>query len=135
MVDIDKLKTELTTDPLERGYAGMDADTAAWSLNMRDRKRDKTSLTASEVLQAIVPDDLVELSDTDQRRVWDVLHMGTINPFGVEATIFASVFGTESATITALKLIRAEQVSRAEELGFSSVVATHITHARAYHDS
>lgn len=128
---LDDLKTELDTDPQARGYAGMGDAAAAADINTVYRTRNFASLTGSEVLNAIDKAEFNALSAVDQQRVWDVLHLGTINPFGLEATLFTDIFGGGSATITALLVIRKEDVSRGVELGLGFVGHADVQDARA----
>ena len=134
MADIAKLAAELTDDPLTRGYAAMTDEEAADSLNTVNRTRNRDTMTASAVLNAVVISEWNALTDAQRQQIWDVLHIGEINPFGVEATIFVSVFGGGSATITALQAARLEAISRAveQEIG-DPVFPTHVEHARVYH--
>jgi hypothetical protein len=125
-----KLAAELSDDPLAVGYAGMTDKQAADSLNAVNRTRNKTTMTASEVLNAIVISEWNALTDAQCQQIWDVLHIGDINPFGVEATLFIAVFGGGSATIEALAAIRQEAISRADELGFGFIYPGHIENAR-----
>jgi hypothetical protein len=115
------LKTELATDPLGRGYDAMSDQEAADDLNSiypspDTRTRDRASLTASEVYNAVDQAGWAALSTADQQEVWNILHMGEVNPFGREAVRFTSIFGGGSATITALKVARVESITRAQEL-------------------
>ena len=127
---IAKLKTEITDDPLGRGYAGMTDAEIAISLNTANREVNKTLMTASEVLNAIDITEWNALTDAAQQKIWDVLDIGEINPFGIEATIFVAVFGGGSATITALAAVRKTIVSRASELGLSGMAISDITKVR-----
>jgi len=124
------LSDELTNDPLNRGYAEMNDEEVAININFLDRIRNRPSMTSSEVLNAIDITEWSALTDAGQQQIWDVIHMGNINPFGVEATIFIAVFGNGSDTIAALATIRKENVSRATELGHSFVYPGHIQNAR-----
>ena len=132
-MDIAKLKAEITDDPLGRGYSEMTDAEIATSLNTVNREVNKTLMTASEVLNAIDITEWNALTDAAQQKIWDVLHIGEINPFGIEATIFVAVFGGGSATITALAAVRKTIVSRATELGLGITYTAHVTQARAYH--
>ncbi len=127
---IDVLRTELTTDPKTRGYAGMTDEEAADDLNTEYRTRNRTSMTGSEVLQSIDQTRLAGLSAADKERVWQVLHLGQLDPFGVEADILINVFGPGSDTIVALQVARKENVSRAVELGLGSVREGTVAQAR-----
>jgi len=129
-MDIDVLKTELTGDPLSRGYSGMTDAEAAADLNTVYRTRNKTSLSGSEVLNAVDAAQWAGLTDAQRQTVWNIVHLGTVDPFGVEATLMIGVFGAGTATITALAASRVETVSRAAELGLGLVYPGHIENAR-----
>jgi len=86
-------------------------------------------MTASEVLNAVDIAEWNSLTDAQRQQIWDVLHIGGINPFGVEAIIFQNVFGT-STTITTLQAARVEQISRATELGLGIVKVGHVGEVR-----
>ena len=99
MADLQALKTELDTDPLARGYAGMDDGEATNSLvNVIDRERNRTSVTASEILNAVVIGEFAALTAAKQGEFWNLLARGDLNPFGVEATILINTFGGGSDT-------------------------------------
>ena len=139
------LKDELVIDELGWGFNGpgifnpgpdpMTDQEATDVLNAihpvpNTRTRDRTSMTVSEVYNAIDQTGWAALSATEQQEVWDILHMGDVDPFGREATRFTAIFGLGSATIVALKAARLESVSRAVELGFGEVKSRHVGYAR-----
>ena len=125
------VRSELSGDPLVRDYAGMTDAQVVADINSEYRERDKTSMTGSEVLNAIDKAEYLVLSDTDQDRVWQLLHLGDLNPFGVEADLLIAVFGSESDTITALGVVRKKGISRAVELGLGHIKVGHVERARA----
>lgn len=129
-MDIAALKTELTDDPLSRGYSGLSDVEAADSLNTVNRTSNRTSMTGSEVLNAIDKVKYNALSDVDKDRVWQVLHLGELNPFGIEADLMQDIFGA-STTITALQAARLEAVSRATEIGLGIIFEGTVQQARA----
>ena len=51
-MDIDKLRDELTTDPLARGYSGMSDKEAADDLNTEYRTTPKATITGDEAFTA-----------------------------------------------------------------------------------
>ena len=115
------LKTEITDDPLSRGYSEMTDQEIAESLNTVDRPRNRTSMTGSEVLNAIDAGEWATRTAEQKQTIWDIVHIGTVNPFGVEATLLTGAFaGAGGATITALGLARVELISRAAEQGIGS---------------
>jgi len=63
--------------------------------------------------------------------VWNLMHLGELNPFGVEAGLMVDVFGAGSDTITTLSTLRKEAISRATELGLGYVKPGHVEKARA----
>jgi hypothetical protein len=134
MADIGRLKTELDTDSLARGYAGMTDLQAADSLNdTKDRvPTGNPTFEASEIFQRVDEAEFGTLVAADKQLIWDVLHLGFVNPWGLEATIFTTVFGGGSTTVGALQTWRSGKlVSRGEELGFGIVREGHVAAARA----
>lgn len=120
-MSLDALKAEVETDPLGRGYAGMTDQQLVDSLNAVDREVNRETMTGTEILNEINVAEWNALTNAQRQTVWDIVHLGTINPFGVEATLMTSVFGGGSATITALAAARKVAVSRAQELGIGVV--------------
>ena len=114
------LNDELTNDPLGRGYDGMSNREAADDLNVVYRTRNRASMSASEVLNAVDAAEYSALADLDKDRLWQLLAIGDLNPFGVEATLMQDIFGA-GTTITALASARVDAVSRGVELGLSRV--------------
>lgn len=115
------LRDELLTDPLVRGYSTMSDEEAAADLNSiypapDTLTRNRASMTASEIANAMDIPEFTALSATDRQEIWNWLHLGELNPFGIEATRFVAIFGGGSNTITALQAARVEMISRAEEL-------------------
>ena len=100
------------------------------SLNAETETRNRTSMSGSEVLQAIDGTEYAALSDTDKQYVWDLLHLGTLNPFGVEKTRMQTIFGVGSVTIAALAAARLEAVSWADNNGCTGLGAGHIVRVR-----
>ena len=129
-MNIAILKTETTEDPLVRGYAGMTDKQVAVDMNIIYRKTNKASLTGSEVLNAIPDGVLDALPIEEQEKVWRIIHMANINPFGAEATMFTTIFGVGSVTIDNLQALRVNHVSRGVELGSGVVKEGYIEMAR-----
>lgn len=125
------LKDEIAIDPLGRGYITMSDQECADDLNSIYRTRNVTAVSASQALNTIDTAEWTALSDTDQRKIWDILHMGgDLNPWGKEAQMFISVFGAGSQTIQDLAASRIEDISRASELGLGIVRASDIYKVR-----
>jgi len=130
-MDYQSLKNELATDPLGRGYAGMDDGEAAEDLNLQYRTRIRQSMTASEVLNATNKSEFDGLSDSAKQIYWNLLHMGQLNPAGIEAAIMVDIFGGGSTTIVMLQAARLTPVSRAQELGLPTLKPFDVATARS----
>ena len=107
------LKTELTDDPLGRGYAGMTDAEAADDLNTPRIARNRASMSRSGVMQAVEPSAYSGLTGDGLVAFWGLLSVDSLDPFGVEADVMIKLFGGGSATITALAAARVETISRA----------------------
>ncbi len=125
------LKAELTAGHPDTGAYDADNAIAATQLNAVNRTRDKASVTGSEVMNAVDAADWGNLDATQKQTVWDICHLGMVNPFGVEATLLIGVFGAGSDTITALAAARVDAASRASELGLSVIREGTVAQARA----
>lgn len=121
MTDYLALQQELINDPLGRGYSTMSDLEAANDLNTLYRTRNRETMEASEVYNAVDEAEFVALTADQKQEVWDIVHMGTVNPFGLEADRFLSIFGGGSNTITTLAELRVENVSRAQELNLGEI--------------
>ncbi len=128
---IDVLRTELTNDPLARGYAGMTADSAAASLNTVNRTRARASMSGDEVFQATVTAEWTSMSAANRTLWLSFCARDVINPAAAANIAFVQfVFGSGSATVTALNAARQEAVSRATELGIGRIEPGHVLEAR-----
>ena len=127
------LKTEVQGDPLGRGYAGMTSAQILTDLQTINRTRNKTGLNPSEVYQNIDQTEWAALNTFQQEEVWNILHLGDpLDPFGREATRFVAIFGGGSVTITALKALRVDNISRLQQIGIGGTVTEHqINQARS----
>lgn len=131
MSRLDDLKVELLAGhPVTGPYNANDL-IAASELNVVNRTQNRNGMSSSEVANAIDVPEFNALAAVDEQKIWNVLHLGELNPFGVEATIFTDVFGGGSITITALAAARKTAVSRGVEIGVGHVREGHVTRARA----
>ena len=126
------LKAEITNDPAGLGYSGKTDDQICALINAKTRSKHVELLTPSQILNAVVYSEWTAKTATQQQVIWNLLGMGSINPWGVEASIFTTVFGAGSATITALAALRVQVISRAEELGLETVYVGHLIDARIH---
>ena len=130
------LHDELTADPLARGYSTMSDAQAAADLNTVYRTRTLEQLDQANVYNAVVPAEFVTLSADGKREVWDIVQVGGagglwVRPGDIARARFIALFGAESDTIQALAALLTEDISRAQELGLSTVKPGHVTKARA----
>ena len=130
MADLQALAAELTNDPLARGYSGKNDAEAAADGHTLYRTRQRTSMTGSEVLNAVDAGEWAALTDAQQQTVWDITHLGTVDPYGIEATLMIGVFGAGSQTITNLAAIRQVTITRWDELSLGKVSSGHVEAAR-----
>ncbi len=130
-MDIAALAAEIASGHPGTGAYDADDETAAAQLNAVNRTMNKATMTGSEVFNSVNAGQWSGLTDADKQIVWDIVHLGTINPFGVEQTMMVGVFGAGSATITALAAARVTSVSRAVEIDLGLVKIGHVSQARA----
>ena len=125
------LWNEINIDPLSRGYSGMSNASIAGNLNIANRSVDKDTMTSTEVINAVKISEFNNLSAASQQRIWDTLGLGTLNPFGIEATIFTNVFGAGSSTIASLSALRIGTVSRGTEIGLGVIAEGQVIKSKA----
>lgn len=133
-MDYQALYTELSTDPLSRGYASMSALEAANDLNTVYRTRQLTTMSGAQIYEQVDITEFGNLTDVQRQEVWDIVHLGeAINvAAGSKArTRFIALFGAGSDTITALAAELTEDISRAAELGLGIVTQGDVEAARA----
>ena len=124
------LTNELVSDPLVRGYSGMSDAEATVDLNTEYRETNRTAMSGSEIFNAVDKVEYDALSVGDNARFWDILHLSSVDPFGIEAQIVIDVFGAGSTTVSTLAAMRKTPISRATELGLGSVREGHVQKAR-----
>ena len=132
-----KLRKELLDDPLGRDYAAM--DDAAVLVNLTDAAlrpvADRTSITSSELYEALVRADYIALQPAEQDEVKILLGLGEtiiISAGSKARATLVAIFGSGSQTRTnLLGLIRDLTQSRAQELGLrADLAANHIAASR-----
>lgn len=129
--DIAALKVELLAGHPDTGAYSSDDVVATAQLNAVNRTTDKASMSASDVYNAIDETEWLDLStDAKRQEIWDILHLGTVNPFGLEAARFMQIFGGASTTIISLKAARKNNVSRAVEIGLGVIKVGFVEQAR-----
>ena len=130
-MDLVALAAELVAGHPETGAYDVDAATASAQINAVNRSRNKTSMTGSEILNNVDASEWGTRSADQKQVIWDIVHLGDINPFGVEATLITAAFdGAGGVTLAALGAARVESISRATELGLGRVVVGNVIEAR-----
>jgi len=135
-MDYQALNTELVSDPLGRGYAGMTDQEAADDLATEYRTRNKTSLSGDEAFTATDTAEFAALNTSQLQHklsLWVAFtSKDAIDPFNAANIAFVDfVFGPSSATKTALAALRSEAIPRWQEIGIGEAPnAGHIAHAR-----
>lgn len=128
---IDTLVTELTTDPLTRGYDAMTNAEVAASLNTVNLTRTRTSIDTQDIADAFAAADAPAIQ-ANPELVALVLAPQTVDPAGWARDILLAVFPGGSQTRANLAALADEQISRAEQLGYSGIVREgHVEMARA----
>lgn len=136
MADLSRLQTELNTDPLALGYAGMTNLQAANKLNALDtgRTRQRTAVPAREVLGCI-DNGAWPSTGANQDKLARLLSIDPIDASNANIRgIFAAVFpnsGNTAATNQRLNALATETISRAAELGYGVVTEGEVQMARA----
>lgn len=125
------LKTELTTDPLVRGYSGMTAEQAATDLNSQYRQRNRTSMSGAEIWENTAASGYAALTDAKKAEWLSFCGIAEVDPFGPAEAFVTYIFGAGSATVVALAAARQESVSRAQEILGENVTVGDVEYARS----
>ncbi len=131
-MDYQVLKTELTTDPLVRGYSAMTDAEAAADLNTVYRTRTRPFVYGWEILNETDDTEFGALTDV-QKNQW-LSMCGTLEidtGSGVAKSLEATFFGAGTTTRTNLQAIRIEDISRAVEIVGADVKTGDVGYARS----
>lgn len=129
-MDLPKLKTELTTDPLARGYSAMYDVAAALSLNKPDRTPDADSVDTGVLRACFVLADWNALLPEQKLRLDFLLGSPTLAVPAHIRSELRNLFPQGNATRTALTFATRRTGSRADELGLGRVTESDIADAR-----
>jgi len=133
-MDYQALWTEISTDPLGRGYSAMTDPEIAIDLNMVYRTRTRNTLSSAEIYENIVVSEFQSKTDAQKVYIRDILGLGSdvrVGPDSKARQVMLAIFGAESNTIANLAAILQEDISRATELGFGYVSGQDVETARA----
>lgn len=129
-MNLATLKTEVTTDPLARGYSTMSDEQIADSLNTGNRTADRDTLTGGMVMSSIVRSEFAALSAADKQYIQLIVSCGEMPITTTLKTEFGAVFGAGTATRTNLVALLKRTGSRAEELGLGNVTPSNVADAK-----
>lgn len=123
------LASEIANDPLSLGYSGKDDPTAAGLLNLSPQPTPvagfKNSIPLQQVVQAIVPADLLALTALQLQQLTFLLSFSGGSFDGTNtntSTAFGTLFAGKTNTLAAFTAIAAKTLSRAEVLWGSGIV-------------
>lgn len=138
MADIERLASEIATDPLARGYAGMTDQQVADDLNTAYREIIRSNLSGSTIFNAIVPSEFSGLTADQQQLVRDVFSLGDavdVGPGTNARTVLLDAFGAGTVTRDNLVAAVTVNVTRAEELNLlgrsEEIGPAHVAEARS----
>lgn len=128
---IDTIKSEITVDPLGRGYSGMTDLEVANDLNTEYRTITRSTIQGWEIFNATDDTEYGVLTEA-QKASWDALcaieQIDTDN--GVAKSREAELFGSGTATRSNLIALRNPVASRARELGLGIIYEGNVQEAR-----
>lgn len=130
-MDIGILKTEITGDPLGRGYSGMMDLEVAIDLNTVYRTKTRDTVAGWEIFNVTDDTEYSALTDA-QKSSWDALcgieQIDTGS--GVAKAREAELFGGGTTTRSNLAALKSPAASRASELGLSVIYEGNVQEAR-----
>lgn len=130
-MDLEALKTELTADPLGRGYSTMNDVEAAVNLNtVRDRTSDSPSITGGMIASAVVFSEFAALAANNKQYVAALMASGDMPVTAALKQSLAASFGAGTTTRQNLIALVPRASTRAEELNLGRVTESDIADAR-----
>ena len=131
-MDYTVLSTELTTDPLTRGYSGMTDQEAADDLNTVYRTLPVDTVPGSDIFNNTDDVEYGALTAEEQNRWVNMCAVDSIDvASGVAKSLEAELFGPGTDTRTNLAALKTRDVSRGEELELGKAPnASHVEYAR-----
>ena len=132
-MDYTVLKSEVDTDPLARGYAGMTDHQVADSLNTEDRSAVRETVMSAELFEVLDIGEYQSLPTVQQHAVDLILGLGEGIRVGSgnARDVLLSLFGPGTSTRTGLQSLAQMLISRAVELGLRRIWALDVTRVRA----
>ena len=132
-MDLQKLKSELATDPVAMGYSGKTTDQIVTLINDPTKRTiDRTIVPAYEVINATVPAEWAALTADEKTRYSTLTGAGALDVTNANVrAAFAAMFGAGTTTRTALVALQTRTGSRADELGLGPVTRQDVIDAQA----
>lgn len=128
----ERLKSELTVDPLGRGYAGMGDAAVLADLFTEYRFRDQSLIATHEILTVLDDADLTALSAADHRKLLLFMSVGVLDVSNQRVReAFKAIFSGRTGALTRLQGLEKKAISRAIELGLGRLRLGHIQVARS----
>ena len=129
-MDYKILKDDIINDPLVRGYSGMTDTHVADDLNSVYRTRNRDQIPGSEILDETDWVEYGALTDLKKSQWLSFTSADFVSATKAGLNILRDIFGTGTTTEDNLLLVRAEDISRATELGLSIVREGDVEYAR-----
>jgi len=129
MASLEQLQSELSNDPLGRGYAAMTDQQVADDLNDVSREVLYNKLSGSTIFNAINPSEFVALTDQNKQLVRDVFSLGDtvdVGPNTNARDVLINAFGAGTLTLDNLVAAVARQ-----EIVFSGTTLHEVKLARS----
>ncbi len=130
-MNLQTLKTELTNDPLARGYAAMTDEAAAATFALPDRQPNREALDSGTLLASVVRAELAALAAADKAYLPLVCQAPTLPLTATLKAELGGIFPAGSATRANLVAMLKRPGNRAEELGLGGIpTASDVANAR-----
>jgi hypothetical protein len=128
--ELATLKTEITTDPLGRGYAAMDDESASKSLNKLIRTIDRESLSSGLLVSCLDKAEFTALVAADKAYL-NLFITATEVPMTADVRqALRNMFPAGSKTRANINQATKRDGSRAEELGLGNVTPSDIADSK-----
>lgn len=129
-MDLAALKTEMTTDPLARGYAAMGDVALSESLNAIDRQPDRESLSSGLLVSCLDKAEFTALVAADKAYLNLFITASEVPMTTDVRQALRTMFPVGSKTRTNINQATKRPGSRADELGLGHVTPSDIADAR-----
>jgi len=119
--EIQTLRSELSDDPLTKGYSGMSDQEAADDINDVNRTVDRETVTSCQMQSEVVGTEHTALTQA-KRDVWISILCDSVSIDNTNIrNQIKEIWGVGTATRSNLAALQTKTVSRATELGIGKV--------------